>query len=68
MGPGDRHDIQQSQTKNVSPNHYQYKLRDGIIEHSHVENDLGVLVGGKLDMSEQCALAIQKTNHMLGCN
>ena len=46
---------------------YQYKLVNVTMEYRPAEKDLGVLVDGNMELSQQFTLATQKSRHILGC-
>jgi len=62
VGAGQSQEIQQIQVQGLAPGllQSQYKLGDERIEHSPDKKNLGVLVDGKIDMSQRCALTPRK--------
>jgi len=46
---------------------HQYRLGADLLERISLENNLNVLVGNRVTISQQCALVPKKANGILGC-
>lgn len=57
----------QSPAFSGSSPHTSISLGTGRLESRFIVEDLGVLMDMKLNMSQQCILAVKKTNSHLGC-
>ena len=53
--------------RHVGQGNHKHRLGGEWIESNPAENDLGLVVDKKLNMTQQCALAAQEANCIVGC-